>query len=155
MRKIQILTRPFSPEDQAAAKGLILAGMAEYWGTVDESLNPDLNEIEASFTNGRFLVAVTPEGELVGTGAFLWREGQTAEIVRMSVATAWRRQGVASLLLNDLVVAARQGGARKIILETNASWLGARAFYERHGFVVTHYVDGDWGREVYFALDLA
>ena len=35
----------FEPSDQAAARRLILDGLAERWGVLDESLNPDLNEI--------------------------------------------------------------------------------------------------------------
>ncbi|MCZ7673141.1 MAG: hypothetical protein M5U34_41515 [Chloroflexi bacterium] len=55
--------RPFSPTDQAAAKALILAGLAEHWGTLDLSLNSDLNDIQASYVdNGGVFIVVEAEG---------------------------------------------------------------------------------------------
>ncbi|HEY3725020.1 MAG TPA: hypothetical protein VGN59_16840 [Acidimicrobiia bacterium] len=32
----------FAPGDQGAVRALILEGLAEHWGTLDPSLNPDL-----------------------------------------------------------------------------------------------------------------
>ena len=59
--------RPFQPSDQAIAKQLILEGLAEHWGTLDPTLNPDLNDIAQSYTEGNFIVALL-DGHIIGTG---------------------------------------------------------------------------------------
>jgi hypothetical protein len=61
---------PFKAEDQAEAKNLILAGMGEHFGEIDHSLNPDLNDIAASYAGAIFLVAWC-ENRIVGTGALV------------------------------------------------------------------------------------
>ena len=40
-----VIILPFQPENQAEVKNLILAGLAEHWGMIDPSKNPDLNDI--------------------------------------------------------------------------------------------------------------
>ena len=55
----------FTPADQPAAKALILQGLEEHWGALDLSLNPDLNDIAASYAAGVFLCAWL-DGELAG-----------------------------------------------------------------------------------------
>jgi putative acetyltransferase len=138
--------RRFRAEDQAAARALILAGLAEHWGTLDPTLNPDLDDIAATYAAGVVYVAVTPDGAIVGTGALRPVDATTGEIVRMSVAREARRQGVGRRILGALLDEARARGMTRAILETTATWEGARAFYRSAGFEITHYADGD----VYF-----
>ena len=66
----------FSPEDQDAAQKLILAGLAEHWGYLDTSKNPDLKNIALSYAEGIFLVGKL-DGVIVATGAFLHRADDT------------------------------------------------------------------------------
>jgi hypothetical protein len=69
----EITLRLFRPEDQTAVKNLILAGLKEHWGTLDPTLNPDLNDIAQTYANATFLVAW--EGDrIIGTGALVPRE---------------------------------------------------------------------------------
>jgi GNAT superfamily N-acetyltransferase len=140
---------PFQPENQNQAKALILAGLAEHWGYLDENKNPDLNDISASYTKGTFLVAWA-DSEIVGTGAFVPRSSETIEIVRMSVAKQSRRQGIGQQILGKLCCQAYQEGYRQAILETTSTWQSTIAFYEAFGFQITHFTEGD----VYFELDL-
>jgi hypothetical protein len=51
---------PLRPQDQADVKRLILAGLTEYWGQLDATKNPDLNNIGATFAQATFLVAWLP-----------------------------------------------------------------------------------------------
>ncbi len=139
----------FRPTDQDSARALILAGLAERWGTLDEGRNPDLNDIAAHYALGVFLCAWSGE-RLVGTGALVPREAGVVEIVRMSVARDWRRTGVGRRIAEALLIEARDRGARRVVLETTETWADAVAFYLRLGFVITHHLDGD----AYFALDL-
>ncbi len=140
---------PFCPEDQQPAKELILAGMKEHWGELDESKNPDLENIASSYADGVFLVARQNE-EIIGTGAFRPLSDETVEIVRMSVKKKKRRQGVGREILTELCWRAYRKGYKRAILEVTASWDEVIAFYRAFGFEVTHQVAGD----VYFAMDL-
>ena len=42
-----IVVRRFAPADQDAARRLILEGLGAHFGSIDESLNPDLDDIAA------------------------------------------------------------------------------------------------------------
>ena len=86
-----------------------------------------------------------------GTGALVPRYVETAEIVRMSVAGEMRRLGLGSLILQELCAQAKKLGFRRIVLETTETWHTVIAFYQRSGFEITHYKDGD----VYFELVLS
>ena len=133
---------PFHPSDQDDAKTLILAGLEEHWGRLDPALNPDLNNIAASYAGEVFLVARLA-GVLVGTGALIRERAHVGRVVRMSVAQAERRTGIASRLLQSLTDQARLRGYTTLVLETTTTWDDARAFYMRHGFRRTHDADGD------------
>jgi len=137
-----ISIRPFRPQDQAAAKSLILAGLEEHWGVLDPTLNPDLDDIAASYDQDVFVLAWRDE-QLVGTGALIREAEGVARIVRMSVARELRRLGIGSLMLDYLLQQACTAGYRQIVLETTSTWEDAIAFYQRHGFEVVGERDGD------------
>ena len=153
MNTHQISIKPFQVEDQDTVRNLILDGLAEHWNEVDPALNPDLNDIGASYEGATFLVAWL-DGEIVGSGALVARSDRVAEIVRMSVATEYRRQGIGREILERLCQEAKESGIQRIVLETSSTWSDAIAFYKRYGFRVTHHHDGQFGGEVHFALDL-
>lgn len=120
---------PFTPSDQAEARALILAGLVEHWGWLDETKNPDLEDIAASFAGGFFLVA-RKDGRLVATGGLLPNpEAATWQIVRMSVAADLRRAGMGRQILEALEHEARQRSVRRLILETTATWREVVDFY--------------------------
>ena len=139
----------FQPSDQTAVKTLILAGLADHWGELDLTLNPDLNDIAVSYRDAVFLVA-KQNGRVVGCGALVPHDANTAEIKRMSVAASLRRQGLGRRILASLCEEARARGFRRIILETTETWDEVIAFYLSFGFQVTHHQDGD----VYFELNI-
>ena len=85
---------------------MILGGLAEHWGRVDESLNRDLDDMLSTFAAGRTLV-VRDGSRVVGTGTVMPRGVAIAEIVRMSVAPAHRRDGVGRQIVNELIATAR------------------------------------------------
>lgn len=140
---------PFQPEDQEEAKNLVLAGLVEHWGFLDPTLNPDLNDIAATYADGIFLIA-RQDHRIVGTGALLPRSDDTAEIMRMSVSSTLRRSGLGSAILQRLVEYAKTRGYHKLVLETTSTWLEVIEFYLKLGFQITHHQDGD----TYFVLNL-
>ena len=143
----------FRPEDQAEVRALILDGLEEHWGSIDPTLNPDLDDIGATYGHGTILVARI-EGRIVGVGMLVPAGPGEGEVKRMSVAREHRRTGVAAALLRELVAIARQQGRRAVVLETTATWTDAVQFYESFGFVFTHDEVGPFGRDAHFRLDL-
>ena len=147
--KPTINLKPFQPTDQPAAKALILDGLVDHWGFLDESKNPDLDDIAASYADGTFLVAWRDD-EIIGTGAFKPHSAKQVEIIRMSVKKELRRQGIGQQILDELCQRAAQAGYSKVILETTETWQDVIDFYLRYGFEITHHLDGD----VYFRKKL-
>ncbi len=143
----------FRPEEQQVAKALILAGMEEHWGVLDPTLNPDLDDIAASYREGTFLTAWL-DNKLVGTGALIPEnaaaDASAVRIVRMSVAKHLRRQGIGKVMLEQLREYAKVGGYGQIVLETTSTWEDAIAFYTRFGFRPI----GAWDGDTHFVLDL-
>jgi len=140
---------PFQSEYQAEAKNLVLAGLAEHWGTLDPSKNQDLNDISYTYANGIFLVA-WQNNQIIGTGALLPMSNDTAEIVRMSVVANMRRKGIGKMILQKICERSKIDGYKRLVVETTETWNEVIEFYKQFGFQITHYLDGD----VYFALDL-
>jgi GNAT superfamily N-acetyltransferase len=149
MNAVQVMLKPFEPADQDAVRSLILDGMRHHWGSMDEKLNPDLNDIASAYAGQIFLVAWF-NGQIVGTGAFIRRTSKIAQIVRMSVAREWQRRTIGNQILSALCSIAYKQGYQHMILETTSSWLDVINFYERFGFQKTHYQ----GSDIYFRLDL-
>lgn len=144
--------RPFSPTDQAAAKQLILAGLAEHWGAPDLSLNPDLNDIQASYIDngGIFIVVEAEGGKLLGTGALLPEGNNTVRIVRVSVHKAYRRRGIARAITSHLLTITRQSGYAKVVVETTETWEAAIRLYQDFGFVEV----ARYGGEVHMEMEI-
>ncbi|MEX1255577.1 MAG: GNAT family N-acetyltransferase [Dehalococcoidia bacterium] len=130
-----ITVRAFAPADQDAARRLIIQGLGEHFGFVDEGRNPDLDDIAASYRDGVFLVALAGD-ELIGTGALNPMGRGAVQVVRMSTARQRRRQGVGRGILERLLDEARASGYRWAVLETNAGWEDAIAFYRANAFSV-------------------
>ncbi len=141
---------------QAAVRALVLAGLAERWGGLDPTLNGDLDDIET--THGADNVVVASVGdEVVGCGMLVavGADGDgVGEVVRMAVAPAWRRRGVALAVLHELRRRAIARGLTRLVVETNDDWTEARALYERFGFRFTHYEVAEFGRGAWYSLVL-
>lgn len=136
--------RPFHPRYQLEVKQLILAGLADHWGTLDLSLNPDLNDIAHSYAGETFLLAFAGD-VLVGCGALVQETGMPGygRIVRMSVNKANRRQGIGQQILQRLEETAVQRHFHKLVLETTQTWLEVVAFYQANGYHIIAHRDGD------------
>ena len=67
---------PFQSEYQSEVKNLVLNGLAEHWGTLDPTKNPDLNDIGLTYANAAFLVA-WQNNKVIGTGALVPKSNDT------------------------------------------------------------------------------
>jgi GNAT superfamily N-acetyltransferase len=145
-----LILRPFQAADQDAARRLILAGLGEHFGHIDESLNPDLTDIQATYIapGHRFVVAWIGE-ERVGTGA-LRIAAPEGELVRISVSPDYRRRGIGQAIVAHLIDWARQQGLARLLVETNNDWYDAINLYQRFGFIEYNSDETN----VYLSLDL-
>ena len=84
----------------------------------------------------RFFV-MRDAGRAVGMGAFKRLSGDHAEVKSMHVLSEMRGRGLAMVLLDHLLAAAKADGIARLSLETGAqpSFADARTFYEKAGFV--------------------
>jgi hypothetical protein len=89
----QLLIKPFEVEDQEFVHKMIIDGLAEHWGEIDPTLNPDLKDIRSHYADATFLVARLGN-RIIGSGALVRQSNQVAEIVRMSVVPDMRRKGL-------------------------------------------------------------
>ena len=127
-----VLVRPFRPDDQVAVRRLILDGLGEHFGVVDEGINSDLDGIAATYADATFLVAELGT-QIAGTGALVYEGDGIARIVRMSVRKEQRRCGIATAILARLLDEARASGYRQAVLETGF-WRDSIGFYKSRGF---------------------
>ncbi len=139
-----VTVRAFTPADQRAARALILAGLGERFGSIDETRNPDLDDIAARYlAQGHRFVVAEQAGALVGTGALLYEpDGATCQLVRVSVRRGLRRQGIAQAIVAALLAEAQAQGRRRVWLETDVPWQDAIALYQRLGFTEDERRDG-------------
>src|SRR5579859_8160620 len=104
----EITIRPFELRDQPAARRLILEGLGQHWGFIDESLNPDVDDIATNYLHKGFPFVVAESAEqLIGTGGlFIESNGSasvSAQMVRISVHRDCRRQGIGAQIVRHLV----------------------------------------------------
>lgn len=131
--------RLFQPSDQDAAKKLVLEGLSERFELFRPELHPDLDDIQNNFNI--FLIAYLND-KLVATGGLTFISDDTAKIVRMSTAKAFRGQGIAGKVLRELETIAKTKSIQHLSLVTGESWTDAIRFYEGHGFqIVSLYCD--------------
>lgn len=143
--------RDFALADQSAARRLVLAGLGDHFGTIDETMNPDLDDIAAHYLAfGRRFVLAERDGILVGTGALIEESPDTGRLVRMSVARDHRGQGIGRALVDHLLAEARARGYRRVVVETNDDWSDAIGLYRACGFTEFDRRQG----EVHMALEL-
>ena len=127
--------RPFLPSDQACAKNLILAGLAEHFSTLNPEFNVDLNDISKYYIqSGHVFLIAELGGKLVGTGALVTEAEGVGRIVRVSVDSSHRRHGIGKRITDELLKAAQRIGYCQVVVETNDDWYDAIRLYQRSGF---------------------
>jgi len=78
---------------------------------------------------------------IVGAACYA-KEGDTVNLVMLSVLPRWQGRGVAHELVEAVVHAAREDGAARLIVATSNDDLPALAFYQRLGFAITGVLPG-------------
>jgi predicted GNAT family N-acyltransferase len=109
---------------------------------VEQRVPPEeeMDELDASAVH----VLARADGQPVGTGRLIVESDAPARIGRMAVRAPFRRLGVGSAILAELLGVAHSRGVETVTL---AGQLHAIPFYERHGFVARGDVFLDAGIE--------
>ena len=121
------------PYDDPLAQDLVERVQQEYverYGGRDEA---DVDPAEFLPPEGLFLAAEVA-GEPVGSGAWRAMGGGLAEIKRVYVVPAFRRRGLAQLIVEALERSAAQAGHRSVVLNSGARQPEALALYRRLGY---------------------
>lgn len=133
LKDLSIQTINIELQDQA--KQLVLEGLSERFGFLDESLNPDLDNIINNYIDqGSVFLVGLHQSIVVCTGAFVREDEDTARLVRMSVAKHYRRKGYAKAMMRELERQAIINNYKRIVLETNNTWTDAIEFYKSSGY---------------------
>jgi GNAT superfamily N-acetyltransferase len=100
----------------------------------DRLLLDDMTELDRYFppTGGLFLAEI--EGDVVGMIFLTQLQPGIGQLRRMYVRATVRRRGVARVLFETAVQAAREAGYAQLRLESPKSWAGAHALYHELGF---------------------
>lgn len=127
--------RPFQREDQEEARRIILEGLGDHFGTIDQNLNHDLDDIMTTYTKaGHEFVVAELEAWMVGTGALLYEDNNRGRIVRVSVNSKFRGRGYGEAIVKHLLRLGEKNGLGQIVVETNHDWHSALELYQKCGF---------------------
>jgi putative acetyltransferase len=129
---ISIASEAFDSRDAQRLIAALDAGLAELYLPA-ERFGPNLKAAHLEAGRGTFLVA-RDDGRAVGCGAIRLIDPTTAEVKRMYVEPDRRGKGVGRAVLARLDAAARQMGARRLVLETGVHSPEAVALYRGAGF---------------------
>ena len=120
--------RPVVADDLATLAEIHALSFDKGW--TEESLSSALS------LPGAGVLAVEIAGTVYGFVQYQWVAGE-AEINTICVAPNYRRQHLASCLLDGLVAVLRAKGTDRIFLEVAEGNIAARELYQRHGFALT------------------
>ncbi len=118
--------RPVHPDELPALAALDAASFAPRWHFA-------ARELMALLLSGRLIVAELA-GELAGYAALTMLGALQAQLARLAVHPAARRQGIAAQLLADALDFARRGAVESVMLNTQTHNTASQALYGRFGF---------------------
>jgi N-acetylglutamate synthase-like GNAT family acetyltransferase len=89
---------------------------------------------EMVINTGGFIYLAESNDEIIGTAALIKLSDTVFELVKMSVAPAWRGKGLSKLLIEACLEKARELKAKKIVLFSNHRLVAALKLYEKYSF---------------------
>lgn len=123
---------PFDHPDAVALRDAMVAEVTTMYSTQrDTGTGGVPTAVDASTV---VVTLVAYDGDRAVAHAVLRRLRDEVEIKRMFVSPDARGRGAADALMLELEAAARETGARRVILHTGDRQLAAVRTYERHGY---------------------
>ena len=128
--------RIFRNQDTDDVRRIVTTVLREYGLSLDCSgIDADLNDIQGGYIarGGMFLV-IESDGALVGCGGLYPMGAGEAEIRKMYLLPGTRGRGLGRKLLLQLLDGGRNGGFRRVTLETASVLKEAIGLYQSFGF---------------------
>jgi ribosomal protein S18 acetylase RimI-like enzyme len=126
----------FDPTYQKDVRSVVEEVLCREYG-VQENLDTeeDLKDIEETYAapESRFVVAKVLD-KVVGTAGLLRVTDTDCELRHLHVLSAFRRRGIASALVGDLLDFVREQGYKRILLELRPEMKDTVDRYSRYGF---------------------
>ncbi|MEU3945197.1 GNAT family N-acetyltransferase [Streptomyces sp. NPDC029526] len=159
-----VAPEPYDSADALALWRAYYTEVSDRWYLLHEGRRTEPEELEREIAaatgseltppTGRLLVG-RYAGEPAGTAGFrLLGDGSTAEMTRVFVRPHRRGTGGAALLVGAVEEAARAAGATRMVLDTRADLVEARALYARLGYGETEPHNAEPTAELWFAKTL-
>lgn len=111
----------------------LVAMLDDHLAHIDGDDHPYYARLNATDVPRNVVLAYT-NGGVVGCGAVRPLHLGVMEVKRMFVLPAWRRRGIAGLILEELENWSRELGAHTCVLETGRQQPEAIALYAAHGY---------------------
>jgi DNA-binding MarR family transcriptional regulator/N-acetylglutamate synthase-like GNAT family acetyltransferase len=124
----------FAPEHREAFRRLNEEWLKEHFTIEEDDVRLLRHPEEEIIGPGGAVFFARLEGEIVGTAALLKRDDKTYEIAKMAVTPSAQGKQAGRLLAEAVIAAAREKGAKKIILLTDNRLRAAVALYRKLGF---------------------
>lgn len=141
-----VAPEPYDSPVAAALWRAYYTEVSDRWYQLHEGHPTDPAELEREIAaypgadlappRGRLLVA-RHAGEPAGSSGVRLLDGATAELTRVFLYGPMRGRGGAALLVRAAEDAARELGARRMVLDTRGDLVEARALYARLGYTET------------------
>ena len=119
--------RKVNEKDIAQIVALEKEVFSDAWSEV--SVRETVNQTQAFIT-------VAEVEEAVAGYCIIYHVMDEAEIARIAVGEAWKRQGVGSALLEYTLSCCKEQQIERVLLDVRESNVAARMFYEKHGFAI-------------------
>lgn len=158
-----VAPEPYDSPVAAALWRAYYTEVSDRWYLLHEGRRTDPGELEREVAahsgaelappDGQLLVA-RYEGEPAGSAGVRLLDATTAELTRVFLYGGMRGKGGAALLVAAAEDAARALGARRLVLDTRADLVEARALYTRLGYAETEAHNDDQYAEHWFRKTL-
>ncbi|RXT56187.1 GNAT family N-acetyltransferase [Bosea sp. Tri-44] len=154
-----LYTTPLDPLAEPLVEQLTWEYATRYGTYFGEAPGAEMSRYPASLfapPEGNFVLLLR-EGRAIAGGAFKRYDAQTAELKRMWTDTAFRRQGLARRVVEELEAQAARQGYGKIFLTTGFRQPEARDLYLNTGYtpLFDPAVDPEIYKKLAFEKDLA
>lgn len=132
-----MLIRSATNADAESIRTLVFGVLGEYGLLAEhEGVDADLSDIEGNYIarGGLFDLVFDDAGQLIGAVGLYPRGGGVAELRKMYLAKHARDRGIGKMLLERVLLCARELGLGRIELETSSKLVEAIGLYKRYGF---------------------
>ena len=131
---LNVIIAPFRPEHAAAFDALNRQWLVDH-GLLEEADEPHLRDPQGQILDAGGTIFVALDGDTVlGTSAIVPDHDDVYELVKLAVAPSAQGQGIGQRLIQACIVAAKEQGARQLVLLSSSLLGAALRLYERAGF---------------------